>query len=102
MAGYYLKFCANFSKTACPLTDLLKKNSKFKWSEECNKEFKHLKLILSHAPVLVTPKFAKQFKIAVDACDTGMGAVLFHVDDDNIEHPICYHSQKFNPHDKKL
>ena len=100
MAGYYRKFCANFSTIACPLTDLLKKNSKFKWSEECNKAFEQLKLILSHAPVLVTPKFGKPFKIAVDACDTGMGAVLFQEDDDKIEHPICYHSQKFNPHEK--
>ena len=33
MAGYYRKFCKNFSGIAEPLTNLLKKSTKFKWNE---------------------------------------------------------------------
>ena len=100
MAGFYRKFCENFSVIAAPLTDLLKKNSKYVWSEQCNLAFEKLKTVLSSAPVLVTPDFNKQFKIYVDACETGMGAILCQIGEDGLEHPICYHSQKFNKHEK--
>ena len=100
MAGFYRKFCANFSTIAAPLTDLLKKNSKFVWSEKCDLAFKTLKTLLSSAPVLVTPDFNRQFRISVDASDTGMGAVLTQLDDNQVEHPVSYHSQKFNKYEK--
>ena len=35
MAGYYRKFCKNFSGIAEPLTNLLKKSTKFKWNDKC-------------------------------------------------------------------
>ena len=100
MAGFYRKFCANFSTIAAPLTDLLKKNTRFHWSEKCDIAFNTLKSVLTQAPVLVTPNFDKPFKISVDACDTGMGAVLSQVDSHNVEHPVCFHSQKFSKHEK--
>ena len=37
MAGYYRKFCKNFSEVTAPLTELLKKNVKYHWSETCQK-----------------------------------------------------------------
>ena len=100
MAGYYRKFCKNFSTIACPLTDLLKKNVKFRWTDECNRAFSKLKDLLSRSPVLITPNYNKPFKITVDACDTGMGAVISQEGDDSLEHPLCYYSQKFNPHER--
>ena len=99
LAGYYRKFCKDFSTIACPLTDLLKKNHKFDWTQSCQIAFDELKKRLSQTPVRVTPHFDRVFKIAVDACDTGMGAVLTQQDDNGDEHPICYHSQKFNCHE---
>jgi hypothetical protein len=50
MVGYYRKFCPNFSDIASPLTDLLKKNSKFVWSEECESAFNKIKSILMSSP----------------------------------------------------
>ena len=43
MAGYYRKFCKNFSIIAEPLTNLLKKNVKFKWNDNCQVAFDRLK-----------------------------------------------------------
>jgi hypothetical protein len=33
--------------------------------------------LLMNDPILITPDFTKQFKLAVDASDVGVGAVLF-------------------------
>ena len=46
MAGYYRKFCNNFSVIAEPLTNLLGKRVKFIWTDNCQKSFDKLKAIL--------------------------------------------------------
>ena len=51
-------------------------------------------------PVLIAPNFNLPFKIAVDASDYGAGAILLQ-DEDNLEHPVCYFSKKFNPYQRK-
>ena len=58
-AGYYRKFCDNFSVLAEPLTDLLSKQTKFIWTNDCQKAFDILKAILKNEPVLLAPNFAK-------------------------------------------
>ncbi|MCU7801257.1 MAG: reverse transcriptase, partial [gamma proteobacterium symbiont of Lucinoma myriamae] len=100
MAGYYRKFCNNFSVLAAPLTNLLSKKSKFIWSEKCQESFDKVKAILQNSPVLSAPEFEKQFKLAVDASDIGAGAVLLQADKDNVDHPVCYFSKKFNKYQK--
>jgi hypothetical protein len=39
LAGYYRKFVEGFSSIACPLTQLLKKDKKFEWTEKCEQSF---------------------------------------------------------------
>ena len=39
LAGYYRRFIENFSKIAKPMMELLKKDTKFKWTEECEASF---------------------------------------------------------------
>lgn len=96
MAGYYRKFCPNFSAVVEPLTQLLSKKAKFVWTEKCERAFDELKAILKSAPVLSAPDFNHQFKLAVDANDAAAGAVLLQEDKDGVDHPICYFSRKFN------
>jgi hypothetical protein len=43
MAGYYRRFTENFSKIAKPMTELLKNNTKFEWTEACERNFQELK-----------------------------------------------------------
>lgn len=100
MAGYYRKYCPNFSVIANPLTNLLKKNAKFVWSTECQEAFGKIKSILMSEPVLNAPDFDKQFKLYVDASDNGCGAILIQENHDKVEHPVCYFSKKFNKHQK--
>lgn len=100
MAGYYRKFCSNFSVIAAPLTNLLSKNSAFCWDEKCQKAFEMVKTILKSAPVLTAPDFTRQFKLAVDASDVGIGSVIMQEDINGVDHPVCYYSKKFNCHQK--
>ena len=100
MAGYYRKFCDNFSTITAPLTNLLKKKSKFAWSEDCQGAFDRLKFVLRSSPVLQAPDFQRPFKLAVDASDVGAGAVLLQEDREGVDHPVCYFSKKFNKHQR--
>ena len=76
MAGYYRRFVENFSKIDKPMTNLLKKNKKFEWSEKAEEAFQLLKTQLTTAPVLVLPDTSKDFVVFCDASHQGLGAVL--------------------------
>jgi hypothetical protein len=75
LAGYYRRFIPNFSKIAKPMTQLLEKETKFKWSPQCEEAFLTLKKLLTTAPVLAQPDIEKLFDVYCDASDTGIGGV---------------------------
>ena len=93
MAGFYRRFCPNFSVIAVPLTNLLRK-VKFVWTEDCTVAFERVKSLLLSSPVLVAADYSKQFILAVDASDLGLGSVLLQ-EHDGIDHPVAYFSKKF-------
>lgn len=95
MAGYYRRFCKNFSLIVKPLTDLLRKDMKFDWVQKCQIAFEDVKAMLTNKPILCAPNFHRPFKLAVDASDIGAGAVLLQEDTSGIECLICYFSRKF-------
>jgi hypothetical protein len=96
MAGYYRKFCPNFSSIAYPLTNLLCKNSKCLWGESCQNAFEQIKAILSVSPVLSSPDFGKPFMLQINASDVGCDGVLLQKDSDFVSHLIAYFSKKFD------
>jgi hypothetical protein len=49
------------------MTELLKKDKKFKWTSACEASFQELKKRLTTAPVLVMPNMEKIFSIYCDA-----------------------------------
>ena len=61
LAGYYRRFIENFSKIAKPMIELLKKDTKFKWTEECEASFQELKKRLVTSPVLILPDQTKDY-----------------------------------------
>ena len=82
------------------MTNLLGKRVKFVWTDNCQKSFEKLKAKLKSASVLLAPSFDKEFKLAVDASDVGVGSVLLQEDDNGVDHPVCYYSKKFNKHQR--
>jgi hypothetical protein len=76
LAGYYRRFIPNFSKIAKPMTQLLEKEAKFKWSLQCEESFLTLKKLLTTASVLAQPDIEKPFDVYCDASGMGIGGVL--------------------------
>ena len=76
LAGYYRRFIKNFSKIVKPMTELLKKDTKFKWTDECESSFQELKKRLVTTPVLILPDIRKDFQVYCDASRLGLGGVL--------------------------
>ena len=102
MIGYYRKFCRNFAQLALPLTDLLKKDRKFEWTQNCQIAFEKLKEVLCHYPILKMPDFNRDFELAVDASDMAAGGVLLQEDSKNgeLKLPVAYFSRKFDKHQR--
>lgn len=96
LCGWYRRYIAGFAEIAAPITDLLKKQSRFIWTEEAQIAFDKLKHCLTSAPVLSHPDFSRPFVIQCDASKLGVGGVLYQVDDEGNERPIAYMSQKLN------
>ena len=76
LAGYYRRFIEGFSKIAKALTDLLKKDKKFVWTDKAEESFQTLKVKLTTTPVLVLPDTDKDFVVYCDASLQGLGCVL--------------------------
>ena len=73
LAGYYHKFIEGFSSIAKPMTQLLKKDKKFEWTQKCEDSFQELKKRLTTAPILIMPDVSKSFDVYCDASRLGLG-----------------------------
>jgi len=74
----------------------LKKSGKFHLSPAAQQAIETLKTAFVTAPVVNHPDFSRRFYMQCDASDTGVGAVLFQLDDQGNERPIESFSQKLN------
>ncbi|XP_011871373.1 PREDICTED: uncharacterized protein LOC105563955, partial [Vollenhovia emeryi] len=90
LAGYYRRFIPNFSKLAKPLTNLLKNDTRFEWTQE--ESFDILKQKLCEEPVLRYPDFSKSFILTTDASGIAVGGILSQ-GEINKDKPIAYASR---------
>ena len=109
--SYYRKFIRNFASIAAPHTDLTKQKRGDKsarqiksesntpwedgiWTNTHQRAFETLKGALLTRPVLTPPNH--KWRLATDASNAALGAVLSQVNDQNEEHPIGYFSHKIS------
>jgi len=57
--GYYRKFIMGYAQIIVPMENLLKKNNKCQWNDECQKSLDILKEKMVIASILVFPDWAK-------------------------------------------
>ena len=76
LAGYYRRFIRDFSIIASPMTKLLRKDVRYRWTPECQQSFEILKEKLITAPVLTLPVESGRFVVYSNASKQGLGCVL--------------------------
>ncbi|CAI7811544.1 unnamed protein product [Closterium sp. NIES-53] len=94
-ANYYNRFVPQYAKIATPLTNLLKKNTPFKWEDVHQQAMEQLKTALTSAPVLIVPDPEKDYVIEADASDQAVGAVLMQDQGKGLQ-AIAYLSKKLH------
>jgi hypothetical protein len=76
MVNYYRDMWVRRSSLLAPLTSMASKNVKFKWTDEHQKAFDDIKIIICREVMLTFPDFYKPFHIYTDVSDTQLGAVI--------------------------
>ncbi|KAI4313124.1 hypothetical protein L6164_026131 [Bauhinia variegata] len=95
LANYYRYFIKGYSAITAPLTNLLKIDKTWNWSQECQNAFEDLKRAVSQEPVMVLPDCSKPFEVHTDASDFAIGGVLMQDG-----HLIACESHKLNDTEK--
>jgi hypothetical protein len=93
LLNYHRAFVPGFSHIVKPLTNLLKKNTCFLWTEQCTKALDRIIDILTSAPVLTHPDPDKPFELKIDASNYTTGAILFQQDERGKPKPLGFHSK---------
>lgn len=99
MVNYYSKFVPNLSIRLAPLYELIKKNVKFRWSEQCDKVFQESKKMLLDNRVLQLYDPKLPIVVICDSSAVGVGAVLCHKIGE-VERPVFYVSSTLSNAEK--
>jgi len=95
LTGYFRKFIYQYSVIARPLTNLLKKDTEFRFGEDEKQAFLNLKTALSSKPVLKLYRSGAETELHTDASKFGYDAILLQKDhSDDAFHPVYYASGK--------
>ncbi len=98
--SYYRRFLPDFAATAKPLIKLTEKNAVFRWEDDQEQAWSKLKQLMTEAPVLAYPNRDATFVLDTDASDTGIGAVLSQIIDDE-EHVVAYGSRVLTKQERR-
>ena len=92
--GWYRELIPDFAKIVVPITQLLKKDCKFVWTEACQRVFEELRAKLSTYPVLRPPDWGKPFHVFCDASDVAVGSALCQATGEKEkDQPVAYASK---------
>ena len=96
--GYYRRFIESYAKQATSLTELLKKEEEFIWTERRQKAFEKT-LVKAH--VLFLPDWSQEFHVTIDAFGWCLEVILWQDKGDKRECLVYYASRQMSPVEKK-
>ena len=91
--NFYHQFLRDKASIAEPLHRLLDKNRKWTWTRDHQRSFERLKGLISADNVLIHYDLNLPLGLVCDASPYGVGAVLFHTTEDDVERPIAFYSR---------
>ena len=95
LVSSYRRLVPKFAQIAKPMSELLRKDAPFLWSERQQSAFETLKESLCSEQVLAYPNFDSQFILTIDSSKIAVAAVLSQVQD-GVERPISFASHQMN------
>ena len=96
LLNYYRKFVPNLATIVKPLNDLLQKGKKWIWSSQCTQAVRTAKQLLTASNVLTHYDPNLPLKLAADASQYGVGAIISHVLPGGDERPIAFASRSLS------
>jgi len=98
--GYYKEYIPHFSAIAMPFTDLTKKGVPnviiSRWSGDCQQDYNRYKSELLSTQVLRIPAIETPFHLHSDSSGKTVGATLGQLDEQGVEQPLAFASQKLS------
>eukprot|EP00253_Pinus_taeda_P007815 PITA_07815 len=88
--NFLRRFMPSLDELSRLLNNMLKKDSKVKWTVEANQAFEGIMFSLTQTPVLTNPQFDREFIIFSFASQHTIAAVLLQKDDQGNEKPISF------------
>ena len=101
LLSYYSKFLPNLATVLAPLYGLLQRYRKWQWTRAHTRTFEQSKKLLLSSQVLVHFDPCLEIRLACDASDYGIGAVLSHLLPDGEEKPMGFVSRTLTEAEKK-
>ncbi len=100
MTAYYLRFLPQYSEITAPLRQLLKHNTPWAWTADCEQAIRRLKHLLTSPPTLAHFDLPSPTLVTCDASAVAVGAVLSQLHD-GIERPIAFASRALSTAEQK-
>ena len=91
------RFIHSYAALTHSLHELTKKNSQWKWTQQCEAEFQALKKALTEAPVLAYFNPLLSTELHVDASPVGLCAILMQIDKDGTKRTVQNASRALTP-----
>lgn len=101
VVNYFRTHIPKAALLTSPLDALRKTPDLQKVWKTCHEHaFQNIKKALRHAPVLYQPDFRRPFLVATDASNSGIGAVLYQLDDNGNKRHISFMARSLKPAEK--
>ena len=107
--GYVRRYLKNYAGTTRPMTELLRKDQEFDWSDARQQAFENVKKLVKEAPILMLHDPERPSTVRPDASGYALGIVLEQPGDDGKLRPVAFYSRQFTAaernydvHDREL